>query len=303
MITGIQIAILGGCLIGLGLTLIIARLLPTSVDAKWAMGQLDQKRDTASTSTTAQTVTGLTGQLGVLIQRRAPADRGWTRIPSKDLTVLDRPAHEHLGEKGLLAVIGLMFPPIFAVFTSVIGLGMPLMLPFFGSIALAALLWKAPDIRVRGEAKKARKEFVRALATYIDGVAMERASGTGTTQALESVAEKADSWVFARISEALAHARWSGHAPWDALKDLADDLSVPELADLAEIMRLSREEGATIYTQLRARATSLRNAQLNEDLARANAASEQMSVPVSTLALIFLALLGTPSVLRVAFGG
>lgn len=302
-ITGLQLAILGGCLVGAGITVLIARLLPTSVDAKWAMGQLDQRRAaTQATGGGTAHVTGLQGQLGVLIQRRAPSDRGWARVPVKDLAVLDRPVHEHLGEKALLAVVGLMFPPLFAVFTSLVGLGLPLTVPFAGSLALAALLWVAPDVRVRTEARKARKEFVRALATYVDLVALERASGTGSTQALEAAAAVGDSWVFTRIAEELAHARWAGRAPWDGLKDLADEMIVPELADLAEIMRLSREEGATVYTQLKARATSMRNAQLSEDLAKANAASEQMAVPVSLLALVFLALLGTPAILRVAFG-
>lgn len=302
MITGIQLAIVGGCLIGLGATLILAWFMPANVDAKWAMGQLDPQR-TAPTAVATQGVNGLKDQVGVMLQKRVPSDRGWARVPVQDLAIIDRPVHEHLGEKGLLAVIGLLFPPLLGVFTSLLGLGLPVFLPFAASIGLAAALWVAPDIRAKADAKKARKEFVRALATYIDLVALERASGTGTTQALEAAAEIGDSWVFTRISEQLAHARWSGHSPWDGLKDLADTLVIPELGDLAEIMRLSREEGATVYTQLRARAESIRNAMLSEDLAKANTASEQMSAPVATLALIFLALLGAPGILRVAFGG
>lgn len=301
MITGIQIAIVAGGLVGLGATLVVAWFMPASVDAKWAMGQLDPQRATPAT-VAAHGVNGLKDQVGVMLQKRVASDRGWARVPAQDLAIIDRPIHEHLGEKGLLALVGLLFPPLFGVFTSLIGIGLPMVLPLAASLGLAAVLWVAPDLRVKADAKKARKEFIRALATYIDLVALERASGTGTTQALDAAAAIGDSWVFTRISEQLAHARWSGQSPWDGLKDLADTLVVPELGDLAEIMRLSREEGASVYTQLRARAASIRNALLSEDLAKANAASEQMSAPVATLALIFLALLGAPGILRIAFG-
>lgn len=301
MVTGLQIAILGGCLAGLGVTLLISRLLPAHVDSKWAVRQLDPDRS-ATTAARTQTVHGLTDRAGVLIQKRAPASM-WARVPTKELAILQRPVHTHFGEKALLAVVGLMFMPLFSVFLSVIGLiSLPLPIPLAGSLILAAVLFVAPDLQVRAEAKKAKRDFVHALASFVDLVALERASGTGSTQAVEAAAAVGESWVFTRLSEEFARARWAGQTPWDGMRLLSEDLDIPELADLAEILRLSRDEGATVYAQLRARSTSMRNSLLSEDLAKANAASEQMSVPVSLLALVFLAILATPALLRVAFG-
>jgi hypothetical protein len=86
------------------------------------------------------------------------------------------------------------------------------------------------------------------------------------------------------------------------LTQLAEELGLPELGDLADIMRLSGEEGATVYHTLRARSAGLRTALLTAEHAKANAAGERMSLPVSALVLIFLVLLATPALIRVVFG-
>ena len=72
----------------------------------------------------------------------------------------------------------------------------------------------------------------------------------------------------------------------------------PELDDFADIMRLSGEEGASVYANLRARSAAMRTAMLNDELAEANAVGERMSIPGSLLGVIFMALLVAPSLLR-----
>ena len=118
---------------------------------------------------------------------------------------------------------------------------------------------------------------------------------------MESAAEVGDSWVFQRIGEELARSRWSGLAPWDALHDLSEELGLPELDDLADIMRLTRE-GSQVYDNLRARSTALRAAMLNTERATANATSERMNMPMSLLGVVFMAILVAPSLLRVMAG-
>ena len=77
---------------------------------------------------------------------------------------------------------------------------------------------------------------------------------------------------------------------------------MPELDDLADILRLSGEEGAPIYEQLRARSAGLRSAMLHHELGQANAINERLSIPMSLLGVIFLALLVAPALLRLVFG-
>ena len=159
-----------------------------------------------------------------------------------------------------------------------------------------------PNYNVRDDAKKARAEFSRALGAYIDFVALERNSGAGPRQAMEVAAGVGDSWVFRRLGEELARTRWSGLTPWDALHALALELGLPELDDLADIMRLSGEEGAQIYRSLRARSAGMRSAMLATEKARANEVGEKMSIPMSLLGVIFLAILVAPALLRVIAG-
>jgi hypothetical protein len=107
-----------------------------------------------------------------------------------------------------------------------------------------------------------------------------------------------DSWVFRRLSEELNRSRWSGQPPWDALHALAEELGLPELDDFADIMRLSGEEGASVYANLRARSAAMRAAMLSDEISEANAVGERMTIPGSLLGVIFMALLVAPSLLR-----
>ena len=67
-------------------------------------------------------------------------------------------------------------------------------------------------------------------------------------------------------------------------------------------MRLSGEEGAQVYASLRARSAAMRTAMLTAEKAKANEVAERMSIPMSLLGVIFLAILVTPALLRVMGG-
>ena len=67
-------------------------------------------------------------------------------------------------------------------------------------------------------------------------------------------------------------------------------------------MRLSGEEGAQVYATLRARSAAMRTAMLNAEKAQANEVGERMTIPMSLLGVIFLAILVAPALLRVMGG-
>jgi hypothetical protein len=67
-------------------------------------------------------------------------------------------------------------------------------------------------------------------------------------------------------------------------------------------MRLSGQEGAQVYGNLRARSAGMRSAMLNAELAKANEIGERMSIPMSILGVIFLAMLIGPALLRLLGG-
>lgn len=295
-----ELGILAGSLAGLGLALVIRELAPSSPHLGAVLVRLHddsvvQPSGDAGEPSTKSSL--FQERLGRLLEVRLPTLVGF-RLPRSELDLLRIPTHHYFGEKALWALLGLAFPAIFTLMLGFIGVSLPFTVPTFVGLILAVVMWFLPDIETRQKANNAREEFTRALGAYIDLVALERAGGAGSTQALENAAEVGDSWVFQRLREELARARWSGTTPWEGLHVLSVQLGLTDLDDLADIMRLSGEEGATVYESLRARANGLRNATLSAEHSRANADSERMVMPVALLGVVFMGLLAAPTVMR-----
>ncbi|MDE0775225.1 MAG: type II secretion system F family protein [Nocardioides sp.] len=296
MTTGLQLALSGGALLGLGLVLLVVRLMPAEPDLAEALGRLTPARGRASALAPVTTAKGKE-RIGLWAIKVLPPAL-WIRTPTRELALLRIPLARFYGDKIVFAFLGLLIAPLMAYFFDVIGLGFPVAVPAVGSLGLAGVMFFLPNYNAVDDAKKARLEFARALGAYIDLVALERNNGSGVRQAMESAAEVGDSWVFTRLSEELTRSRWSGQPPWDALHALAEELGLTELDDFADIMRLSGEEGASVYSNLRARSAAMRTAMLNDEVAEANAVGERMTIPGSLLGVIFMALLVAPSLLR-----
>jgi Flp pilus assembly protein TadB len=295
MMTGLQLVILAGGLLGLGLTLLVVHALPAEPDLADALDRLSPQRSRTLPSAT-KPGSGKE-RVGLWAIRVLPSSL-WVRTPTRELALLRIPLARFYGEKLSFAGLGLVIPPLLAYFFDVLGLGFPVAVPALASIGLAVVMFFLPNYNAIDDARSARLEFARALGAYIDLVALERNNGSGPRQAMEAAAAVGDSWVFTRLSEELTRSRWSGLPPWDALHTLAEELGLPDLDDFADIMRLSGEEGTSVYTTLRARSASMRMAMLNEEIAQANAVGERMTIPGSLLGVIFMALLVTPSLLR-----
>ena len=184
---------------------------------------------------------------------------------------------------------------------ALLGIVPPLVVPAAVSLLLAAVLFWVPDADLRRRAQTERDAMRLAVCAYLELVALERAGDAGTVQALERAAWVADAPGFVRIRDSLTRAELAGRPPWGALSELAEQVGVPELGDLADIMRLSGTDGAAVYATLRARAASLRHQLLAASAAEANAASEHMIIPVALLGIAFMALIGYPAFARILF--
>jgi hypothetical protein len=288
----VAVVLLLGALAGAGLALVVAQLVPAPPDLGAALARLSEQRRTSAELAGV----GLQDRLGRALL--AHATLPGVRPPLRDLAILRIQPHEWLGEKALLAVIGLSFPPLLASMLDILGAPVPWVIPAVVSLALGALFFALPSLTLHERAARAREDFARAVGAYIELVALERLAGAGTSQALENAAQVGHSWVFERVREELMRSRLSGTTPWESLSRLAEELGVPELGDLSDIMRLAGEEGAQVYEALRARGRSLRTAMLTREQAKANAASERMVLPVAMLALCFALLIATPAVYR-----
>ncbi len=293
--TGLQLMLVSGGLLGLGAALLAIRLVPAQPDLGDVLARLTPSR----TNNTATVPAAMTGKekVGVWAMRALPPGL-WVRTPHRELALLRIPLARFYGEKLTFAALGLVIPPLLNWFFGLLGVGLPVAIPAIASLGLAAAMFFLPNFNAIGDARGARIEFARALGAYIELVALERNNGAGVRQSMETAAEIGDSWVFTRLGEELTRSRWSGVPPWDALHALAEELGLPELDDFADIMRLSGEEGARVYATLRARSAAMRTAMLNDEVAEANAIGERMTIPGSLLGVIFMALLVAPSLLR-----
>lgn len=302
--TGLQLALASGTLVGLAVALLVWRLAPSDPDLADALNRLSPRHVVPSRSAALDVgdstgAASLVDRIGVWAIKNLPGG-AWAHTPRKDLAILQISETRFYGEKVVWALLGLAMPPLFAVFFGLIGVSLPYAIPAFVSLGLAALFWFMPNYNATDDAKKARIEFSRALGAYIDMVATGVRDGSSGQQALRAAAEVGDTWVFKRIESELRRARYMTRAPWDALHGLAGDLGVPELDDLADIMQQSGQDGAQIYSNLRARAAAIRSAMLSAELGKANAVSERMYIPASLLGVVFMAILVAPSMLRLA---
>ncbi len=295
MTAGLQLALIGGLITTIGLMALLWQLVPRRVELGDALARLSLTADT--TPVDPGPVSGRE-RLGGWVLRGLPTVPG-PLPPAKDLALLRMSTARFYGEKAMFALVGFGIGPVLGSLLAVLGWRLPWLLPVGGSVLLAVGMWFLPDYNVRDDAKKARAEASRAVGTYIELVAMERTFGSGARQSLEAAAAIGDSWIFRRIEEELAYSGWSGEAHWQALRRLADELGLAELSDLADIMRLTGDQGAQVASSLRARAAGIRAALLARDLGDANAVGEKMSIPMSLLGVIFLAILIAPVLLRI----
>ena len=306
MNTGWTLGVLAGATAGLGATVVVRELLPREPHLATALERLapDPRARQGRTDLPApldpdaSRATWLETWIGHRVPPQLLA-APFVRIPHRDLALLRTPLPRYVGQKVLLGLLGLLFPAVFAGLAAAMSQPLPFAVPAVAGVLLGVLLFLLPDVEVRRRAVAAREAFARATSAYLDLTAMERTTGAGATQALEQAATVGDSWVFVRLREELVLARLSGTPPWEGLHALAAELGLPELSDVADIMRLSGEQGAAVASTLRARSRSLRAALLTKEQARANEDSERMVIPVALLGLIFLVLLGAPAVARI----
>src|SRR5262245_61930654 len=145
MTTGLQLAILSGSLVGLGLALLLWRFAPARADAADVARRYSPQgmRDRAATLSATTTTTNTTERLGVWGLGALPAS-WWGRTPTRELALLRIPLHRHYGTKILFALSGLLIVPIGTYALSFVGLSFPILVPTVGSLALAALLFVLP---------------------------------------------------------------------------------------------------------------------------------------------------------------
>ena len=293
--------LLAGTLVGAGLSVLIAGLVPTQPDLHAALARLHPGATAPVILREGATGPRFLAEFGRRVLPQLVESLGLARFAA-DLRMADQTPEELAVRKVGYALLGAAFPTVLTLTLALVAVRPPVGIPAVAALVLAGALFVVPDVELRRRATTARASMRRAACVYIELVALERAADAGTTEALDRAATIGSTREFDRIRDALLRAELAGLPAFTGLSALAEQTGVTELGDLADIMRLSGQDGAAVYTTLRARAASLRTQLLTAATAQANAASEHMIVPVAMLGVAFMALIGYPAFARILFG-
>ncbi len=284
-------ALLGAAVVAVGAWLVVCAVLPRTIRLGDAFGVLAEARPGTSLDSGPALVADATSRLELsgawLYQHaRLPLPAGTART----LVLTGRTVGDYFCNKLVLAAGGLLMPWLLALAIRPLTGGMGMMPAVFG-LGAAVLGWFWPDIAMRSQQQQTNADAEDALNTYFDLVVLERLANLSATQSLEAASRISDVPVFIRLAGALNRARLEQRPPWNDLYRLSQELDLPAIADMADVMRLD-EQGAALADVLSSRAKELRDAHLMRELTRAHQTSERMtlwmSIPVIVFALIFL---------------
>ncbi|MFD0034832.1 type II secretion system F family protein [Streptomyces sp. NPDC127172] len=226
-----------------------------------------------------------------------------TRSLRDDLAVAEVPVERFLAEKAAAFLAGLLAPSVASLLLwALTGSGFGVRLTVLGSLLTGTVLFFTPDLSVRAEASKRRKELRHTLSVFLNLVVIALAGGAGIHQALADAGANSHGWGAAQLRRALTAAEVGRTNVWHELGELGARTGVRELAELAATVSLAGSEGAKIRVSLEAKAAAMRTRSLAEADGAAQSATERMSLPVVVLFAGFLVFIGYPALQNVLAG-
>ena len=292
-------ALVIGALTGLALFLLIFALIPRRVGLARRIAAFDAGRAPALRAVSYPgdgKESALSKRLGAALARFC-AEQGWEfRSLRANLALVGKSFENYLATKVMLAFLGLILPPIVLAALGFAGIHLSVIIPVWVALVFAAVFFFLPDLELRQQVDKRRRDFRHAIGAFLDLVAMNLSGGRGVPEALMAASEIGEGWAFWRIRDALANARITGQTPWQALGVLGEEVQVSELKDLSAALSLVAEDGAKVRESLTARAVSLRRRELADLEGQAGERSQSMLVAQMVLAGAFLIFLMYPAI-------
>ena len=294
----ISLVLLSGMLLAGGLSCLViafARSIPRLEAALEMMG--GDGTETLHPSDVGP-ITGQSERLGAFLYRVVPiplsnGQRGALRLQDKSIP-------EFYADKAVMAIIGALLPGLvgaaFAYLTGHLSV-----IPALDAVVGGAIGFCVPDLALRRTTARVQSGATEALLVYIDLVTLERLTNASATQALQNAAALSDVPLFVQIRTALERAQLEQQSPYAELRRLSDQLKLPELSDIADVMQLD-ETGAALSGTLRARVRELRDAHLTREHIKASAAAEGMTIFMTLPALIFGLIFLVAAMLRILAG-
>lgn len=281
---------------GLGIFLLVRALHPRPVPLAAALAELGRPRASLSdlkTGSRQQSTPRGTERIGrVAVGYLVASGLLDLSRSERRLRQLGKPLEQHVYQKLLGAVAGLLLPVAFSLGLGAGGVSMSAGLTTLAAVSLSVAGFVGPDLGLTEKIERRRRGFRHSLSAYLDLVTIILAGGGGLETALSAAAEAGDGWAFTEIRAALRKARLSGVSAWDVFDELGADLGVDELRELAASAHLAGDQGARIRASLAAKADSMRSNQTAAIEAQAEAATEKMLLPVVTLVVGMILFIG-----------
>lgn len=299
-----MLPLIAGGVAGLGCFLLGLALIPRRASLARQLAAFDAAQQAArgrGRAAAGPRERGFTRKLGAGLARLC-AEQGW-EFPSlrANLSLAGKSFESYLATKLLLAVFGLLFPPVLGSLVTLAGIRLPFIIPVWAGLLAALIFFFLPDLELRQKAEERRRDFRHAIGAFLDLVALNLAGGRGVPEALMAASQIGNGWAMWRIRDALTNARIVGQTPWQALGDLGEEVRVDELRDLSAALSLVAEDGAKVRESLLTRAASLRRRELADLQGQAGERSQSMLVAQMLLAGAFLIFLIYPAV-RIMLG-
>ena len=167
--------IISGIIAGVGLTLLISPLLPHQMSVKSAMTNLNADAQTIQKHTQKLSSEE---RIGGWVMEHLPETKYLTKLFTVDTQNLNILAISEISfwyQRFNWALIGALVPVGLVMLSAMSGqsISLPLLMIFIGALGG----WMLYSSNIESRAKNAREEFSRAIATYLEGVAMRRAQG------------------------------------------------------------------------------------------------------------------------------
>lgn len=284
-----------GLAFGLAVAFVAAAMLPAQPSLDDAIANLTGARrpDTEDRELTRRE------RIGVWVRNRTQWAPRSLMLSERDREVIGITTAELHFRKGLGAVIGALAPIAVGLLQQLTGTG-TLLLPAIFSVLGAVIGWVLPDRLLRSRAERARNEYERIAAVYLELVGTSIHRGLPAATALNEAASIANTPTLRRIRRTLNQAALNHDKPWDAIADLAVALDVPAMGEVARIVSLSGDRGGTVYAALTGRGKSLRTEMLARVRDRENKRNENLTFPVVLTGGFTLAILVAPMLMNVA---
>lgn len=237
-------------------------------------------------------------RFGARVRRLGPVDR-WLDRRRADLRIVDRTPDDQAALLGAFGLLGLFAGPLVLVPRWIAGVPVPLMAAGWVALLGAVIGVVVAMLELRDQAAKRRKAFLHALSAYCISVDMALSVGAGPEQALTAAAADGQGWQFAQLRGALAAARARNDQPWDALRQLGEDVDVTDLIELARTIEHVALRGAVVGDTVAEIADSIQE-RIAADIERdATRTTVRMAIPATMLLMGFMVLMAYPAVASV----